>query len=171
VRIGAQESVLKCVFCVFLIPNNAENLPLRVGGIPPTQFHKCLLISALRGGDQIILRGFGAAARVIVKAHSRQQPRAMVIADFRPPFRRILFYEYSSRRKGVLTSIVGTDTHFSFPLRPAWATAQRLGVDDCRSHRFALLDCRPDLAPRLRLEVTCLEAMRNHGSNNVREHK
>jgi hypothetical protein len=44
VRIDAHESVLKCVF---LIANIAEDLFLRAGGISLTQFHKCLMVSAL----------------------------------------------------------------------------------------------------------------------------
>jgi hypothetical protein len=72
VGIGSQQRVLKCVFGVFMIPNDAEYLRLRYTRVPPTKFHKCLLISALCGGDQIIIRDFSetTGAIPIVKARS-----------------------------------------------------------------------------------------------------
>jgi hypothetical protein len=58
-----------------MIPNDTEYLLLRWGRMSPTQFHKRLLISALRSGDQVIVRGLRITARVIAitQARWRQQ--------------------------------------------------------------------------------------------------
>jgi hypothetical protein len=54
-----------------MIPKNPEYLPLRYLGMPPTQVHKCLLISALCRGDQIIVGDFRVTTSVIAIAQAR----------------------------------------------------------------------------------------------------
>ena len=70
-RIGSQQRVLECVFCVLMIPNYVEYLRLRYTRVPPTQFHKCPLISALCGADQIIVRNFSVTTGAIPTVKTR----------------------------------------------------------------------------------------------------
>jgi hypothetical protein len=46
---------LESVFGILMIPHDPEYLVLHHGRMPPAQFHKCLLISALSGGGQLIV--------------------------------------------------------------------------------------------------------------------
>jgi len=71
VRIGSQQRVLERVFCILMIPNDAEYLRLGYSRVPPTQFRKCLLISALCGGDQITIRDFSVTTPTIPIVRSK----------------------------------------------------------------------------------------------------
>jgi hypothetical protein len=47
-----------------MIANDAKYLRPGYTGVPPTQFHKCFLISVLCGGDQIIIRDFSVTTAI-----------------------------------------------------------------------------------------------------------
>jgi hypothetical protein len=70
-RKGSHQCVLECVFRILMIPNDPEYLVLHHGRMPPTQFHECLLISALCGCDQIIIGSFKVTTRLTVTAQAR----------------------------------------------------------------------------------------------------